>query len=478
MNIETIIGLEIHVQLKTKTKAFCGCKNEYGNEPNTTVCPICLGLPGALPVLNKEAVNYSIMAGLAFNCDINEVSTMDRKKYLYPDLTKGYQLSQYEVPICSNGFIEIMDEQGNNKKIRLFQIQMEEDTGKSIHNPDNTAFLDFNRCGVPLIEIVSAPDMSSGFEARAFLEKLKNTLVHLDVSDCKMEEGSLRCDVNVNIKDLDTGKKTNVIEIKNLNSFRAVEKAINFEVARQSELFKNDLSELKATRRWNDDKNETILMREKYTQEDYRFSPDGDIPNIHVSDENIEAIRSQMPELIEEKAERFVEEYGISAYEAEIIASNKELSKYFEEATKFVKNYKLVTNFIINELLRRIKDEDGSFENLRFSKEQLAKLLEYLDKDEINNNTAKRVFREMFENGIDPTKYIKENSLIQISDESEIVKIVEEVISENQESVDSYLAGKDRALGFLVGQVMKRSKGKANPAKVNELLLELINKSK
>ena len=478
MNIETIIGLEIHVQLKTKTKAFCGCKNEYGNEPNTTVCPICLGLPGALPVLNKEAVNYSIMAGLAFNCDINEVSTMDRKKYLYPDLTKGYQLSQYEVPICSNGFIEIMDEQGNNKKIRLFQIQMEEDTGKSIHNPDNTAFLDFNRCGVPLIEIVSAPDMSSGFEARAFLEKLKNTLVHLDVSDCKMEEGSLRCDVNVNIKDLDTGKKTNVIEIKNLNSFRAVEKAINFEVARQSELFKNDLSELKATRRWNDDKNETILMREKYTQEDYRFSPDGDIPNIHVSDENIEAIRSQMPELIEEKAERFVEEYGISAYEAEIIASNKELSTYFEEATKFVKNYKLVTNFIINELLRRIKDEDGSFENLRFSKEQLAKLLEYLDKDEINNNTAKRVFREMFENGIDPTKYIKENSLIQISDESEIVKIVEEVISENQESVDSYLAGKDRALGFLVGQVMKRSKGKANPAKVNELLLELINKSK
>lgn len=478
MNIETIIGLEIHVQLKTKTKAFCGCKNEYGNEPNTTVCPICLGLPGALPVLNKEAVNYSIMAGLAFNCDINEVSTMDRKKYLYPDLTKGYQLSQYEVPICSNGFIEIMDEQGNNKKIRLFQIQMEEDTGKSIHNPDNTAFLDFNRCGVPLIEIVSAPDMSSGFEARAFLEKLKNTLVHLDVSDCKMEEGSLRCDVNVNIKDLDTGKKTNVIEIKNLNSFRAVEKAINFEVARQTELLKNDLSELKATRRWNDDRNETILMREKYTQEDYRFSPDGDIPNIHVSDENIEAIRSQMPELIEEKAERFVEEYGISAYEAEIIASNKELSKYFEEATKFVKNYKLVTNFIINELLRRIKDEDGSFENLRFSKEQLAKLLEYLDKDEINNNTAKRVFREMFENGIDPTKYIKENSLIQISDESEIVKIVEEVISENQESVDSYLAGKDRALGFLVGQVMKRSKGKANPAKVNELLLELIDKSK
>ncbi len=478
MNIETIIGLEIHVQLKTKTKAFCGCKNEYGNEPNTTVCPICLGLPGALPVLNKEAVNYSIMAGLAFNCDINEVSTMDRKKYLYPDLTKGYQLSQYEVPICSNGFIEIMDEQGNNKKIRLFQIQMEEDTGKSIHNPDNTAFLDFNRCGVPLIEIVSAPDMSSGFEARAFLEKLKNTLVHLDVSDCKMEEGSLRCDVNVNIKDLDTGKKTNVIEIKNLNSFRAVEKAINFEVARQTELLKNDLSELKATRRWNDDRNETILMREKYTQEDYRFSPDGDIPNIHVSDENIEAIRSQMPELIEEKAERFVEEYGISAYEAEIIASNKELSKYFEEATKFVKNYKLVTNFIINELLRRIKDEDGSFENLRFSKEQLAKLLEYLDKDEINNNTAKRVFREMFENGIDPTKYIKENSLIQISDESEIVKIVEEVIYENQESVDSYLAGKDRALGFLVGQVMKRSKGKANPAKVNELLLELIDKSK
>lgn len=478
MNIETIIGLEIHVQLKTKTKAFCGCKNEYGNEPNTTVCPICLGLPGALPVLNKEAVNYSIMAGLAFNCDINEVSTMDRKKYLYPDLTKGYQLSQYEVPICSNGFIEIMDEQGNNKKIRLFQIQMEEDTGKSIHNPDNTAFLDFNRCGVPLIEIVSAPDMSSEFEARAFLEKLKNTLVHLDVSDCKMEEGSLRCDVNVNIKDLDTGKKTNVIEIKNLNSFRAVEKAINFEVARQTELLMNDLSELKATRRWNDDRNETILMREKYTQEDYRFSPDGDIPNIHVSDENIEAIRSQMPELIEEKAERFVEEYGISAYEAEIIASNKELSKYFEEATKFVKNYKLVTNFIINELLRRIKDEDGSFENLRFSKEQLAKLLEYLDKDEINNNTAKRVFREMFENGIDPTKYIKENSLIQISDESEIVKIVEEVISENQESVDSYLAGKDRALGFLVGQVMKRSKGKANPAKVNELLLELINKSK
>lgn len=478
MNIKTIIGLEIHVQLKTKTKAFCGCKNEYGNEPNTTVCPICLGLPGALPVMNKEAVNSAIMAGLAFNCNINEVSSMDRKKYLYPDLTKGYQLSQYEVPICSDGQIEIEDESGNKKNIGLYRIQLEEDTAKSIHNSDNTAFLDFNRCGVPLIEIVSAPDMTSGFEARAFLEKLKNTLVHLDISDCKMEEGSLRCDVNVNIKDMDTGAKTNVIEIKNLNSFRAVERAINFEVERQKVILEAGKTEPKATRRWNDEVNETILMREKYTQEDYRFSPDGDVPNIHVTQELINSINDSMPELVEEKSARFVDTYKITKYDADVIASDKNLSNYFEEATKLVKNYKLVTNFLINEMLRRMKDEDSDYDSLRFTKEQLAKLLEFVDKDEINNNTAKRVFREMFENGVDPSEYIKENSLIQISDEGEIVKIVEDILAANAESVESYLAGKDRALGFLIGQVMKLSKGKANPAKVNELILERLNKSK
>ena len=338
MRYKTIVGLEIHVELSTETKAFCSCKNSFGDEPNTNVCPVCLALPGGMPVLNRNAVNYTIMAGTAFNCKINNKSKFDRKNYFYPDLTKGFQITQNDKPICTDGYLEIDTEDGK-KKIGLFQIQMEEDTAKSLHTEDNETLMDYNRCGVPLIEIVTKPDISSGKEARDFLEKLKSTLRFLDISDCKMEEGSLRCDVNVNVKDMETGEKTAITEVKNLNSFRGVEKAIDFEVERHIKLLEDHEDEIKTTRRWDDAKNETILMRIKYTANDYRFAPEGDLPIVHITDEEIKEVVDKMPELPEQMIERFVKEYDITLEDAQVLTSSRELAKFFEELAKDFKDY-------------------------------------------------------------------------------------------------------------------------------------------
>ena len=473
MAYKTIVGLEIHVELSTETKAFCSCKNEFGGEPNTRVCPVCLALPGGLPVLNENVVNYTIMAGLALNCDIKKRSKFDRKNYFYPDLTKGYQITQDDMPICKEGYIEVEGDEGK-KKVGIFQIQMEEDTAKSLHTDKNETLMDYNRCGVPLIEIVTKPDMNSGKEARLFLEKLKSTLTFLDISDCKMEEGSLRCDVNVNVVDEETGKKTAVTEVKNLNSFRGVEKAIDFEVERHIKLLETGTEEIKTTRRWDDVNNETVLMRVKYTVADYRFAPEGDLAPVLLDDERIEEIRKNMPELPEEKISRFIESYGIPKYDAEVLVSSKDLSSFFEKTAEKFDDYNMLSNWVMTEVLRRVDDIE-KFE-LNFTSEDFIELLKAVKSEKINNNAGKKVLREMFETGKKPAEIIEEKGLAQIQDSSEIEGIVNEVLSNNQQSIEDYKAGKDRALGFLVGQVMKASRGKANPQIVNKLIREKISK--
>ncbi|WP_138159768.1 Asp-tRNA(Asn)/Glu-tRNA(Gln) amidotransferase subunit GatB [Peptoniphilus catoniae] len=471
MAYKTIVGLEIHVELSTKTKAFCSCKNEFGGEPNTRVCPVCLGLPGGLPVLNEEVVNYTLMAALALNCQIQKLSKFDRKNYFYPDLTKGYQITQDDMPICTEGYIEIDGDLGA-KRVGIYKIQIEEDTAKSLHTENNETLMDYNRCGVPLIEIVSKPDMSSGREARLFLENLKSTLTYLGISDCKMEEGSLRCDVNVNVVDEESGKKTAVTEVKNLNSFRGVEKAIDYEVKRHIELLETGEKEIRTTRRWDDVNNETVLMRVKYTVADYRFAPEGDLPQLLVEDSRIEEVKKRMPELPLDKEKRFIEEYNLPEYDAKVLTSSKELSVFYEDAAKNFNDYNLISNWIMTELLRRVEDVE-KFE-LPFKSDDFIDLLKAVKSGEINNNVGKKVLREMFETSKKPRDIIEEKGLAQISDSSKIEEIVKEILEKNPQSIEDYRAGKDRALGFLVGQVMKASRGKANPQMVNKLILEKL----
>lgn len=475
MSYETIVGLEIHVELSTKTKAFCSCENSFGGEPNTRVCPICLALPGAMPVLNINVLNYAVMAANALNCKINNKSKFDRKNYFYPDLTKGFQITQNDKPICENGYLEI--EVGDQKKkIGIFRIQMEEDTGKSLHTEERETLMDYNRCGVPLIEIVTKPDMSSGQEARAFLEKLKNTLTFLGISDCKMEEGSLRCDVNVNIKDKESGKKTAVTEVKNINSFRGVEKAIDFEVQRHKKILEENIDEIRTTRRWDDAKNETILMRVKYTVSDYRFAPEGDLPPVVISDDDIKEILSHMPELPDAKKERFKKEYNLNEYDSNILTSSKELSEFFEKIAKEFDDYNMLSNWTLTEILRRIDIENNEKFELPFEDKEFIELLKAIKSNKINNNAGKKVLREMFETGKKCNEIIEDLGLVQISDSGQIEKIVDKVLSSNPQSIEDFKNGKNRALGFLVGQVMKESHGKANPQIVNKLLNEKLNK--
>lgn len=474
MRYKTIVGLEIHVELSTETKAFCSCKNSFGDEPNTNVCPVCLALPGGMPVLNRNVVNYTIMAGTAFNCKINNKSKFDRKNYFYPDLTKGFQITQNDKPICTDGYLEIDTEDGK-KKIGLFQIQMEEDTAKSLHTEDNETLMDYNRCGVPLIEIVTRPDISSGKEARDFLEKLKSTLRFLGISDCKMEEGSLRCDVNVNVKDIETGEKTSITEVKNLNSFRGVEKAIDFEVERHIKLLENHEDEIRTTRRWDDAKNETILMRVKYTANDYRFAPEGDLPIVHITDEEIKEVVGKMPELPEQMIERFVKEYEITLEDAQVLTSSRELAKFFEELAKEFKDYTLLSNWIQTEILRRVEISNDEDFKLPFENKEFIELLNSIKSEKISNNAGKKVLREMFETGDGAKEIIERLGLVQMTDLSAIEKIVDEVLDENEQSIIDFKEGKDRALGFLVGQVMKKSRGKANPKVANEMLVKKLN---
>lgn len=473
MGYKTIVGLEIHVELSTKTKAFCGCENAYGREPNTCTCPVCLGLPGATPVLNKGAVERAIEIATAFHMEINHKSTFSRKNYFYPDLTKGYQITQTDEAVANHGYIEIETDEGP-KKIGIHQIQLEEDTGKSLHTEKGTTLMDYNRCGVPLVEVVSDPDMASGLEARLFLEKLRNTLRYLEVSDVKMEEGSLRCDVNVNIKNTETGERSAISEVKNLNSFRAVEKAIDYEVARQIELMEKGETELRATRRWDDAQNKTVVMRVKYTASDYRFAPEGDLGPLFIDDEWIEKVRKGMAELPDVKIARFIETYGLKEYDAKVICGSKNVANYFEEVAKHFTDYDMLSNWFMTEFLRRIEVTDDGDMEVPFEGEDFAYLLEQVKSGKINNNAGKKVFRKMCEEGKKPKAIIEEEGLVQIGDASEIEAMVKEVLEENPESVEQFKAGKDRVVGFLVGQVMKKSRGKANPQMANEMLVKFL----
>ncbi|MBZ4664522.1 MAG: aspartyl/glutamyl-tRNA amidotransferase subunit [Caloramator sp.] len=474
MEFEAIIGLEVHAELSTKTKIYCGCTTEFGGEQNTHCCPVCMGLPGALPVLNKEVVTYAMKAGLALNCEINKETYMARKNYFYPDCPKNYQITQDETPLCKNGYIEITTEEGT-KRIGIQRIHIEEDAGKALHREDGT-YVDFNRSGVPLIEIVSKPDMRSAQEAKMYLENLKAILQYTEVSDCKMEEGSLRCDANVSVRPKGSNEFGVKTEIKNMNSFKAVEKAIEYEIKRQIEAINRGEKIVQETRRWDEAKGETIVMRSKEEAHDYRYFPEPDMVYLVVDDEWINNVKSTLPELPDKKRARYISEYGLPEYDASILTSSKALAAFFEDTVKEGASPKDASNWIMGEVLRTLNDREMSIEDIKVQPKHLSKLIKLINNGTITGTIAKKVFKDMFETGDDPEKIVKEKGMVQISDENAIRDIVNKVLDENPQSVEDFKNGKTKAMGFVVGQVMKASKGKANPQLVNKLVEEELKK--
>ena len=473
---EVIIGLEVHAELSTKTKIFCSCKTEFGAEPNTHICPVCMALPGALPVLNEKVVEYAVKAGLATNCSISKDSRNDRKNYFYPDLPKSYQISQADKPLCNNGYIEIEDDNGNTKKVRILRIHIEEDAGKLNHNEfGGGSLVDLNRAGVPLIEIVSEPDIRSEAEADRYLKKLKSILQYIDVSDCKMQEGSLRADVNVSVhkKGEPFGTRT---EMKNMNSFKSISRAIEYEKNRQIDELERGNTIIQETLRWDDLEGRTFSMRNKEDAQDYRYFPEPDLGVIKLPDEYIENIKKELPEMPESRKERYINELGLSEKDSNNITSSKFLSDLFEKAGEISGNYKAVCNWINSDIARIVNEKEIEPEQIPFTAEELAELVKLIDKGTISSSIAKKVLDELFENPRKPSQIIEEKGWIQISDEGQIKEVVLKILAENEQSVIDYKGGKDRALGFLVGQAMKQTKGKANPKMLNQMFLEELNK--
>ena len=473
---EEIIGLEVHAELSTKTKIFCSCPTEFGADVNTHICPICTAMPGALPVLNEKVVEYAVKAGLATNCTISQDSKNDRKNYFYPDLPKSYQISQFDKPLCNNGYIEIEDDFGNPKKIRILRIHIEEDAGKLNHDDfTGETLVDLNRSGVPLIEIVSEPDIRSSGEADRYLKKLKSILQYIDVSDCKMQEGSFRADVNVSVH-----KKGepfgNRCEMKNMNSFKSIQRAIEYEKQRQiAEVEKGNVIE-QDTLRWDDVAGRTFQMRTKENAQDYRYFPEPDLVAIKLSDEYINKIKEELPELPESRKARYMKELGLSEKDANFLTSSKALSDIFEKAGEICKNYKGVCNWLNSDISRILNEKEMEPEEIPFTAEELAEMVEIIDNGEISTKIGKQVIEELFENPRSPKKIVEEKGWIQISDEGAIKQVVLKVLEANPQSITDYKAGKDRALGFLVGQAMKETKGKANPQMLNKMFLEELKK--
>ncbi len=473
---ELIVGLEVHAELSTKTKIFCSCPTEFGAEPNTHICPVCMALPGALPVLNEKVVEYAVKAGLATNCEIEKNSKNDRKNYFYPDLPKSYQISQFDKPLCNHGYIEIEDDNGNPKKIRILRIHIEEDAGKLNHNEFGAGTLvDLNRAGVPLIEIVSEPDFRSTGEVDRYLKKLKSILQYIDVSDCKMQEGSFRADVNVSVhkKGEPFGTRT---EMKNINSFKSITRLIDYEKERQIYELEHGNTIEQETRRWDDLEGRTFSMRNKEDSQDYRYFPEPDLVAIKLSDEYIENIRKELPEMPESRKERYMNKYGLSEKDSNSITASKYLSDFFEKAGEIANDYKSVCNWLNSDIARILNEKEMEPEEIPFTAEELAEMVTLINKGTISTSIGKKVLDELFENPKSPSKIIEEKGWVQISDEGAIKEVVLKVLAENAQSVTDYKAGKDRALGFLVGQAMKQTKGKANPKMLNEMFLSELNK--
>ncbi|MBQ7883376.1 MAG: Asp-tRNA(Asn)/Glu-tRNA(Gln) amidotransferase subunit GatB [Phascolarctobacterium sp.] len=472
----TVIGLEVHAELKTKSKAFCSCSTEFGGAPNTHICPVCLGMPGALPVLNEQVVEFAIRAGLALNCDIKYFNKFDRKNYFYPDLSKNYQISQFDKPICLNGYIDV-DVDGVEKRIGITRIHMEEDAGKLVHSGGNISTSDFsavdyNRAGVPLIEIVSEPDMRSAEEARAYLENLKAILEYTDVCDCKMQEGSLRCDANISLMPEGATEFGTRAEVKNLNSFRALVRAIEYEVERQKEILENGGRVIQETRTWDDANGKTLSMRSKEEAHDYRYFSEPDLVPVELDDAWVERIRAELPELPAQRQARLIAELGLPKYDASIIVSNKAMAEYFDEAVKTTKDAKGIANWLLGDVSAYLNNEGITISEFKVAPAHLAELVNLTKEGVLSSKLAKKVFAEMLKGDKSPKILVRELGLEQVSDEGAIMKLVEEILAENPQSVADFKAGKERAIGFLVGQIMKKSKGKANPTMVQAMLKE------
>ncbi len=473
---EIVMGLEVHAELSTKTKIFCSCPTEFGGEPNTHCCPVCMAMPGTLPVLNEKVVEYAIKAGIATNCEIARNSKNDRKNYFYPDLPKAYQISQYDMPLCERGYVEIDTDEGK-KKIRLTRIHIEEDAGKLNHDEyGRGSLVDLNRAGVPLIEIVSEPDLRSAKEVESYLRKLKSILEYIEVSDCKMQEGSLRADVNVSVRKKGATEFGTRTEMKNMNSFRSIVRAIEYEADRQIDVIEAGGKIDQETLRWDDVSGKTFSMRDKEDAQDYRYFPDPDLLAIKMSDEYIEEIRRNLPELPESRRKRYIEEIGLPEYDANILTGSKYFSDLFEGASKVCNNPKAVSNWIMTDITKELNERELEPDQIPFTAEQLGNLVVLIDKGTISSSIAKKVLDELFANPKDPMKIVEEKGWIQISDEGAIKEVVLKVLENNQQSVADYKAGKDKALGYLVGQAMKETKGKANPGMLNKMFLEELNK--
>ena len=475
---EMVIGLEVHCELSTESKIFCGCSAKFGGEPNTHVCEVCSGMPGTLPTLNKQVVEYAVKAGLALNCEITRNNKFDRKNYFYPDLPKAYQISQLYFPICRNGRVDIKTSQGI-KSIGIHEIHMEEDAGKLVHDPvTGMTMVDFNRCGVPLLEIVSEPDFRSGEEVIAYLEKLRDTMQYLGISDCKMQEGSMRADVNLSVRPRGQKEFGTRTEMKNIASFKAIERAIEYERERQIDLIEEGGEVVQETRRWDDEKEYTYAMRSKENAQDYKYYPDPDLMPIEISDEYLSEIKAQLPEFADQKKARYVAELGLPEYDADIITGTPALVKVFETACEVTDSPKEVSNWLMTDLLKLCKDAAVAPADMKFDGKALGVIIKMVQDGKINRKSGRKVLEEVFMNGVDPEAYVKENGMAQVSDASAIEPVIKEVLDANPGPVSEYLAGKEKNFQFLVGQSMRALKGKADPQAVRTTLEKLLGEMK